>query len=403
MKKTAQKKTIRVLHCPTTVGGNPQSLAKAERELGLDSWSVTFFKNYFGFETDEVLWKEGEHPIICEIKRFWLLGRALTRYDIIHFNFGQTIFPHRHGLIQKNQTGISTWINQVYHRYPYWVKKAYEYYANLLELQDLVLLKKARKGIVVTYQGDDARQGDYCLSHFEICPAKEVEPGYYSPETDAFKAERIKKFSIYADRIFSLNPDLLHVLPSHAKFMPYANVDMREMKPVAQYHPSLNPIVVHAPSHQGVKGTRYILEAVERLKKEGIPFTFFLVEGISNAEARKLYQKADLLIDQLLCGWYGGVAVEFMAMGKPVICYIRQGDLQFIPEEMRDELPIINANPNSIYEVLREYLTYRKKDLPEIGKRSRKFVEKWHDPLKIAGALKKEYEAILGLKEKGPF
>ena len=65
---------------------------------------------------------------------------------------------------------------------------------------------------------------------------------------------------------------------------------------------------------------------------------------LSNKEARKRYETADILIDQLLAGWYGGLAVELMALGKPVICYIREDDLKYIPKEMRDELPIINAN-----------------------------------------------------------
>jgi hypothetical protein len=31
---------IRVLHCPEMVAGNPQQLARAERELGIERWVV---------------------------------------------------------------------------------------------------------------------------------------------------------------------------------------------------------------------------------------------------------------------------------------------------------------------------------------------------------------------------
>ena len=74
-----------------------------------------------------------------------------------------------------------------------------------------------------------------------------------------------------------------------------------------------------------------------------LDFEFILIEGLSHSEARHLYQTADLLVDQLFVGWYGGLAVECMALGKPVICYIREEDLAFLPAQMRQDLPIINA------------------------------------------------------------
>ena len=84
---------IRVLHCPTTVGGNPQTLVPAERELGLSSWSIAFEQNYFLYHADEILRTEGQSPIRTEVKRWGILWRALREFDIIHFNFGQSIMP----------------------------------------------------------------------------------------------------------------------------------------------------------------------------------------------------------------------------------------------------------------------------------------------------------------------
>jgi len=399
MGQSKSKRPIRVLHCPAMVGGNPQSLARAERELGLESWAVSFYQSSIGYKTDEVLWKEGDHPIICEAKRFWLLWRALRHFDIIHFNFGQSILPHRVDANEEIKSKFSSWIKQKYYKYPSWIKRVYGFYSSLFELRDLSLLKKAGKGIVVTYQGDDARQGGYCLDNFEVSPATEVEPGYYSKESDIYKQNKIKRFASYADRIYALNPDLLNVLPASARFLPYANVDLREWMPSKKKvsNPRL-PVILHAPSHEGIKGTKYVMDAISRLKAERIPLEFILVEGFSHIEALRLYQQADLLIDQMLCGWYGGLAVEFMALGKPVICYIREGDLKFIPEQMRNDLPIINVTPVTLYNVVKEWLTIRKSEFQETGRRSREYVEKWHDPLRIANQLKKEYQKILATK-----
>jgi glycosyltransferase involved in cell wall biosynthesis len=262
------------------------------------------------------------------------------------------------------------------------------------------MLKKAGKGIVVTYQGDDARQGEVCLKNFEINPASEVEPGYYSAKSDAHKRFLIKKFAKYADRIYALNPDLLWVLPPCAQFLPYSHIDLRDWRSANNGNlDSKVPVILHAPSHRGVKGTNHVLDVVSRLKREGLAIDFRLVEGVPQAEARRIYERADLLIDQLLCGWYGGLAVEFMALGKPVICYIREGDLKFVPEQMRKDLPVINATPTTIYGVLKEWLTVRRHELEGIGRRGRAYVERWHDPLKIAAKLKGEYEAILASKQ----
>jgi hypothetical protein len=224
--------------------------------------------------------------------------------------------------------------------------------------------------------------------------AHEVGADYYNSDLDNRKRCRILWFEEHADLIYALNPDLLWVLPEQAIFVPYANVNIREWVPVFKKL-SKRPVVLHAPSHRNAKGTTYIINAVNRLKGEGILFDFVLVEGKSNADARLLYEQADLVIDQLLAGWYGGFAVEVMALGKPVISYLRRSDLVFIPPKMLEELPIIEANPTNIYSVLLEWLTIRADELIIRGTMSRKYVENWHDPAIIASKIKADYERIL--------
>lgn len=383
-----QDRPLRVLHCPTTVGGNPQGLARAERRLGLDSIAVSLDENPFAYQTDEVLVRPGDSIGFREFKRWQLLWRALRDFDVVHFNFGRSIMPVS-SAPQRPRQGRQLGIRQL----------AWDWYSHMFQMLDLPILKAARKGIVVTYQGNDARQGDYCATHYALSPVGEVPADYYTPETDAGKRKAIATVARYADRIFALNPDLLHVLPAGAQFLPYASVDPAEWQCVGSAPVDGKvPVVVHAPSHRGVKGTRFVLDAVERLRREGVPFEFFLVENMPQAAARRLYERADLLVDQLLVGWYGALAVECMALAKPVICYLRDEDLHGIPAEMQAELPIVRATPHTIYQVLKEWLTTRSADLGTVGRASRAFVEKWHDPSKIAGLLKREYETVLKSK-----
>jgi glycosyltransferase involved in cell wall biosynthesis len=372
---------VRVLHCPEGIGGQPQQLARSERVLGLDSRAVTLLPNPFGYPSDEVMLASGRAPVALELARWRLLWRAVRQFDVIHFNFGRTMSPPAPG----SHPG---------HSVP--VRVAYNLYCGLFHMRDLPLLKRLGKGIAMTYQGDDARQGDYCREHFSITHAHAVEPDYYTPETDARKRADIACVARHADCIYAANPDLLHVLPASAQFLPYANVDLADWQVAPAQSDSNRPLtLLHAPSHRGVKGTTHVLEAIERLRAEGIAVELLLVEKMSHSEARQAYARADLLVDQLLAGWYGGLAVELMALGKPVVCYLREGDLARVPSDMRADLPMIQATPATVYAVLKEWTTTRRGELAQLGRRSRSYVERWHDPLKIAARLKADYERAL--------
>lgn len=375
---------LRVLHCPTTVGGHPQQLALSEREMGLSSCSATLTQNYLGYPVDEVIFGRGR--LLNELRRWRFAARALRRFDVIHYNFGSAIMAgrvdERGGFVERRARKL---YNLLYGRH--------------VELRDVGQAHKLGKVIAVTYQGDDARQGDFCRRNYPIHFVHDLEgSGYYSEFSDQVKREKIATFDRYADLIYALNPDLLNVLPRRARFLPYANVDLRQWAPLPPEDRVAVPHVLHAPTNRKVKGSDYIIAALERLKAQGVPFRYTLVEGVSRQRAREVYQTADLLVDQLLPGFYGGLAVELMALGKPVICYLRQEDLRFLPREMRQNLPMINAEPATIYEVLKTWLTTRKVELRAQGLLSRAYVERWHDPLKIAASLKSDYQTAYAAK-----
>lgn len=373
---------LRVLHCPWVIGGNPAGLAAAERELGLESKTIVFQPSSYDYPVDEVVWNEDDRPLVCELKRWRLLVRILREFDVIHFNFGSTIAPQR---IPSDAPGVEA-ASRVRDR-------AFRTYSALLEQLDLPLLRRAGKAIFVTFQGDDARQGDVS-AQYPVNGAVEAAPGHYTPESDKDKRRRIVGFDRYADGIYALNPDLLRVLPARARFVPYANLDPRAWEPPPPRGAD-RPLVLHAPTNRGIKGTRFVLDAVSRLQAEGVMFDFQLVEGMTRSEARAIYERADLVVDQLLVGWYGGVAVELMALGRPVVAYLREEDLELLPSEMRAEIPVVSAQPVTVYDVLKELLTTRRGELSEIGRRGREYVQRWHDPLRVAEQLAADYEAAV--------
>ena len=85
-------KKIKILHAPTTVGGNSFYLSKAEKELGHESHCLAISQNRFEFPCDECILKGDENILVSEFKTIITALRSLFKYHIYHYNFGRSIF-----------------------------------------------------------------------------------------------------------------------------------------------------------------------------------------------------------------------------------------------------------------------------------------------------------------------
>lgn len=379
---------MKVLHLPATVGGHPQSLRRHLASLGIRGESWTLYQNYLSFQADKVIFGGKDRVVVRELKRLWAL-RYVFLFDVIFFNFGSSLYTP---FVMPEEPRHSS-------LYMFGMK-THQVYVSFMQRVEIALLRLFGKIIFIQYQGDDARQGDYCLSHFEISPAQSVEPGYYTAEKDALKRQQIKTLTSLARKTYALNPDLLHVLPQGAEFLPYSHIALEEWAPNYNQLEDRPLRFGHAPTNRGVKGTGLILEAADRLRKAGYDFELDLVEGLSNQEAKKRYTAIDVLIDQLYAGWYGGLAVEAMALGKPVLVYIREGDLGFIPQEMRQDMPFIQVTPATIEAGMKMALDMPRRELFALAHRSRAYVERWHDPIAIAKRVKNDLETAVNETRK---
>jgi hypothetical protein len=263
---------------------------------------------------------------------------------------------------------------------------------NGLWFADLRLARRLGRRVFMTLQGCDVRLAHASEARNSVTACREGECQVYATCIETLDRQRqnlLDEILPLVDRTFYLNPDLGHLLPG-GTFMPYASVEIQQFEVSP---PRLDgPIrVVHAPSDPTVKGTRQVLAALDVLRRD-YSLEVTLVQGLTHREALAAYAAADLVVDQVLCGWYGGLAVETMAMGKPTACYIRDADLHFIPEEMRAELPLYRVSPATLVEDLASVFE-RRTEWRAQSAESRRFVERWHDPMIIAGAMLQCYRS----------
>lgn len=168
------------------------------------------------------------------------------------------------------------------------------------------------------------------------------------------------------------------------RHMPYdicihlLSVDVEAYTPAYPRVDNSGPVrIVHATGHRHLKGSDAIERACEDLRKQGLNIDYVFVSGLPNREARRIYATADIIVDQLLLGCYGMFAVEGMALGKPVVSYLADDVIAANPTY--PFCPIVNAGSETIVSRLRELVvdsTLRH----ELGRRSRRYVEAYHDP-----------------------
>jgi glycosyltransferase involved in cell wall biosynthesis len=300
-----------------------------------------------GYAADRVFEIADRSAPVRAAVRLRFIAEAVRSYDVFHFNAGAP------GIAWRTRRGVFT---------------------------ELPLLKRLGKTVVVTWQGCDVRPRAAC----EWCVRPECV------KHDPWRAADAKAMLKYADRSVFINPDLWRYLPG-ATFLPYASVDVAAIEP--RPLPDQDTVVVaHAPTNPRVKGTPHVVAAVEALRAEGLNVELDLITGVTNKEAMERIAQADVLVDQLHNGWYGGVAVEGMALGRPVVCFIRESDNPY-----GAALPLVRADPTTVKDALAGLLGDRARR-ESVAADGRSFVLREHDPRAI---VRRYYEGLVPFPDEG--
>ncbi len=185
-------------------------------------------------------------------------------------------------------------------------------------------------------------------------------------------------------------PDL--IVPSNYQ-LPYPE------EVVKVYHAVGNFTLRSDQQNRNIKSTHIYVPLIERLKAEGHNVELVFINDVPNRLVRYYQLQADIVVDMLTVGTFGANVREAMMLGKPTICYMRPEWLEIMRSEVPeyvDELPVVNANPSTIYDVLRDLLENPEKR-QEIGRRSREFAVKWHSAEAGARRMDTVYSELLRL------
>lgn len=339
---------MRILHAPVEVAGQVALQAHGQRLLGHDA--VAWFDPHpFGYERGPDMTPAALTGWRRRLDITRLLWRASRRFDVVHFHSGRSLLTPR------------------------------------FRCADARLLKATKVRLIQQFVGSDAR-----------LPSVEARrnPWYRNTygEDDQINEERVRRWAELTDgHVVFQDHSLDYVLAkhfSHLHVVPLC-IDTVGMNP-ALPDPDVDcPVLAHAPSQRGFKGSEVVAAAVEELQRRGRRFRYLELHGRSHPEVIAAMATADLVVDQVRVGAFGTVSVEAIALGKPTVCYL----LPEVRDTLPADLPLIDANPANLVEVLDEWLAdgARRRDRGAVG---RAYAERVHDIRVVAAQLVEVYREL---------
>lgn len=274
----------------------------------------------------------------------------------------------------------------------YWAVLKYDFFefafiggilknSHLRKIEPLLLKILAKKISVYGYGADCKILSDIRKMGFKYNNAMDRNEKTES-QPEKIIRENVERAQKYADVLIA-GGDLIH-LGKKAIFLPIpTDLSLWSSEP-PKNHKKI--VLLHSTNHRNQKGTRFILEIVDRLKKK-LPIKLTLLERKTLKECQQLYPLGDVFITDVIYGWHGYTAIEGMAIGRPVISYLRPDIIKFHSYYVKGRLPVISANPDNLAREI-ERLVKNKKLREELGEKGREYARKVHS-LETVGAFRK--------------
>jgi hypothetical protein len=258
------------------------------------------------------------------------------------------------------------------------------FYSNTLAWLEPWLFKTAGTKVLVLPYGVDVQDMIYTDNLYFRHALDEDYPNHFR-QFPAVR-QRIHRWTQQADWVFAGVEwvDYLHtwntLMLGHFSIDP-TKWEAIEKVAIPDEFNSESPLrVFHAPNHKAIKGSSHLIKAIEKLQAEGLPIELVIRQKVPNEVIRETMATCHLVADQFVLGWYAMFALEAMAMGRPVLCYLRP-DLLKLYEEAglieHDEIPLMNTGLLEIEAQLR-WAVANPTTLQTLATRGPVFIKKHH-------------------------
>ncbi|MFH1022270.1 MAG: glycosyltransferase [Planctomycetota bacterium] len=334
----------------TEVGHYTHYLARGLRELGFPVTRVVWASGapslQGGAGADRCLARSW-NPRLRAFRGFREFLRQAFRHDVFIFNYSESFLgPFAVG----GRTGVLTYA-------------------------DMRALAGIGKKVMAVVHGPDLRSVPHLVGEMEaaglgsqarwLASEWAAAPSHAGREADLRrKARRLEAVA-----------DIVLARPNAAQFLARPRLLRLPFDPASVSCPereSGRPRVIHAPTNPLVKGTRFVREAVERLRAEGLDFEFEECRNMPHARVLERLETSEIVVDQVLSPNYGFLAIEAMAAGNVVLSGAVPGLFGCPPDS-----PLVPVSPDTLADRLRGILADRK-GRRERGLRGREFVERHH-------------------------
>ncbi|WP_050403600.1 glycosyltransferase [Bradyrhizobium embrapense] len=328
---------------------NLRECVAADRALGSNAHSLVFTTYHISSNFDFVC-SEVQARLVAERGEDWFLFRwlmliwALVNFDIFHLYNDRGIIEPAGGYGSR-RFGIA--------------------------VREMEIYRRAGKRLYTYAYGADhrTREKTLALGKWNFC-SECPDPGVYCVCDDAGGAAMLKVIREYSTAVVA-HGLAMKLIPG-ARNVPYLTVDVSKFSPRRSWSQSDGKLVVgHFPNHGYFKGTKYLEGAIQALQTDGHAVELLLLSGKPHHEILEAMQKIDILVDQLISGSFGLTAVEAMASGCPVVCYLHDG----VAVADRESCPVIEANPDTIKDVLHQLISDRTR-LSKAGAAGPEYVRK---------------------------
>jgi len=359
---------MNVLHLPIIIANNAPVISKYLNRMGVRSQVLSYFRSWLDYAGDINLDLDGldgerrRQKLAAFVDYF--LKHDAPKYDVFHFHFFDSL---------ATGTSFGGWSSHP-ERGPYW---------------DLAALKEMGKKIVVSSFGSDVRNNSKII-YYQL---RYEEPGLelpYPPLGTRTQYPKVWKFAQYADALVCGDTELEPHVP-YSVMIPIP-IDLEPLQGLRTAPAEDGRFsILHAPSNNLLKGSRYVTRVLERIKArygEGVELR--LIHGLPAQEALKKYPGRGVAIDQINMT-LGLFALEAMYLGRPVICSLRAEE--FRSGDPKLAAPVVRvASEPELRRVIEEFIEGQRSISPQ---ELEDYVVAHHAADKVAARYKELYERVL--------